>query len=325
MKRVICFGEALIDFLNTGAHVDGALDLSVFTQFPGGAPANAAVAVAKLGGQSVFAGQVGDDHFGHFLIESLETYGVSTRLTNIHPSAKTALAFVFLDDAGERSFSFYRDKSADVVFSKDLVSEDWFADDPIFHYCSNTLTDPTIADVTRYIVSMAGSQEFSGQRALISFDVNLRHNLWPTGAADKALVNDLVARSHLVKYSRDEFEYLSDGNRDGYLASCFSRGVVTVLITDGADTVSVYTRDTTFTLEPPAVQAIDTTGGGDAFIGAVLFGLSQQEDPMPLLSEADNLKPLIGFAAHCGAFTVTRKGAFPALPSFDDVAHAWKT
>ena len=319
MQRVICFGEALIDFLNTGTHADGVLDLNSFTQFPGGAPANAAVAVAKLGGQSVFAGQVGDDQFGHFLIESLETYGVNTELTNIHPSAKTALAFIFLDDAGERSFSFYRDDSADVVFSKEQLSEDWFAGNPIFHFCSNTLTDPSIADVTRHVVSLAGRN----QSVLISFDVNLRHNLWSSGAADRKLVNELVCRSHVVKFSKEEIDYLCNGDRNAYLAHCFAQDMVTALITDGSNTLSVHTRDSSFTLDPPPVQAIDTTGGGDAFIGAVLFGLSQQEDPVALLTKTDDLKPLIRFASHCGALTVTRQGVFPALPTFDDVQREW--
>ncbi len=98
MKRVVCFGEAVIDFLNTGQLREGEMSLNSFTQFPGGAPANAAVAVAKLGGEAVFAGQVGDDPFGHFLLDALQLYGVDTSIAAVHPTARTALAFVFLDD-----------------------------------------------------------------------------------------------------------------------------------------------------------------------------------------------------------------------------------
>lgn len=319
MNPVFCFGEVLIDFLNTGSQADGDLSLNNFTQFPGGAPANAAVAVAKLGGNAIFAGQVGDDPFGHFLIDALQTYGVDTTYTYVHPFAKTPLAFVFLDEHGERSFSFHRDHTSDVVFQKSQVQESWFSAQTIFHFCSNTLTESGIADVTQHIVSEARDKQ-----ALISFDVNLRHNLWAAGEANKAVVNNLVHQAHLVKFASEEIDYLSEGNWSDYLSGCFDAGVKAVLITDGGNTVSVHTAQSRLNIEPPKVQAVDTTGGGDAFIGAVLYGLGQQEDLFGCLSNIERLKPLIEFASHCGAYTVARKGAFPALPTFDDIKDAWE-
>ena len=319
MMQIICFGEALIDFLNTGAQPDGALLLNNFTQFPGGAPANAAVAIAKLGGNAVFAGQVGDDPFGHFLLRALETYGVDTTFTCIHPSAKTPLAFVFLNSQGERSFSFHRENTADIVFEKSQASEDWFANEPIFHFCSNTLTTSHIADVTRHMVSLA-----QGRSALISFDVNLRHNLWSSGSADITMINELVYESHLVKYASEEIDYLSQGKHEKYLEGCFAAGVQAVLITSGGDTVAVHTKDRKIHIDPPKVRAVDTTGGGDAFIGAVLYGISQQADPYNCISDVESLRPFVQFATHCGAFTVARQGAFPALPTFADIKSEWR-
>ena len=105
MSNVLCFGEALIDFLNTGQKQEERLSLNAFTQYPGGAPANAAVAVAKLGGDAAFVGQVGADMFGDFLVQSLAEYGVDTSHVLQHPTLKTALAFVARDEAGERKFS----------------------------------------------------------------------------------------------------------------------------------------------------------------------------------------------------------------------------
>lgn len=318
MRRVLCFGEALIDFLNTGEQADGVLSLNNFRQYPGGAPANAAVAVAKLGGKSQFAGQVGDDPFGHFLIDALKSYGVNTDLTAIHPSAKTTLAFVFLDEKGERSFAFHRDNTADVVFTKDQVGDDWFKDAPILHFCSNTLTDANIAAVTEHIVDRARQEN-----AIVSFDVNLRHNLWPTGEADKTLVNALVHKAHIVKFAREELDYLSNNKSEEYLKTCFSQGVKLALVTDGGGDVSVSTADTSFMVSPPSVKAVDTTGGGDGFIGAILYGLSEQENLDVFLASPENLQSLVAFATHCGALTVTRQGAFPALPTFDEVSKNW--
>jgi len=185
MNPVICFGEALIDFLMINVTPQEELHLPEFRQYPGGAPANAAVAVAKLGGNAKFAGQVGDDTFGQFLADSLQAYGVDTQFLERHPQAKTALAFVSLDHTGERSFSFYRDASADVIFNKDQILPSWFDNNAMIHFCSNTLTTDDIADCTKHLIAQAQQHQ-----SFISFDVNLRHNLWPTGKADQQRVND---------------------------------------------------------------------------------------------------------------------------------------
>ena len=318
MKRVVCFGEALIDFLNTGKQQEGDLALNRFTQFPGGAPANAAVAVAKLGGSAAFAGQVGDDPFGHFLLESLKRYGVDTSLVSVDPDAPTALAFVFLDERGERSFSFRRDRTADIAIRKEQVTLDWFRAEPLLHFCSNTLTDEHIAGVTGHVVTQAREHE-----AIVSFDVNLRHSLWSAGRADPTLVNDMVGRSDIVKFSSEELDYLCAGDRDGYLAGEFDNGMLAALITDGPSEIQVRTPDGSASVTPPSVEAIDTTGGGDAFIGAILYGLSLQDDITDRLGDIAWLERLVLSAAHCGALAVTRKGAFPSFPRLDDVAEHW--
>ena len=318
MKRVICFGEALIDFLNTGQQPEGELLLNSVTQFPGGAPANAAVAVAKLGGNAVFAGQVGDDQFGHFLIDALRRYGVDTSYTAISPDAPTALAFVFLDSDGERSFSFRRDRTADIAITGEQVSEDWFQGEPIVHFCSNTLTDEHIADVTDHVVEQAREHG-----AVLSFDVNLRHNLWPTGAADVETVNRFVYGADIVKFSAEEFAYLCGDDPGAYLERCFANDVQAALITDGPRDLEICTPGRTTRITPPAVTALDTTGGGDAFVGAVLYGLSLQDDVNNYLTNSDRLRRLVLSAAHCGAIAVTRKGAFPSFPTAADVADSW--
>ena len=318
MKPVICFGEALIDFLNFDQHADGPITLKDYRQYPGGAPANAAVAIAKLGGKSYFAGQVGNDAFGHFLEQALITYQVNTQFLAKHASAKTALAFVMLDNEGDRSFSFYRDQTADVLFSKQQIDPSWFAQQALFHFCSNTLTDAMIAETTQCAVAMAKQQQ-----SLISFDVNLRHNLWSTGKADIKLINDLVYQADLIKFSRDEFEYLAENNTSDYLEKCFEKGVSLIVITDGEKAIEVFTKDNNELLSVPQVNVVDTTAGGDSFSGALLFALSQLDQPKQALTSLKILKDLITFAACCGAQTVAKPGAFPALPHFDDVKQHW--
>lgn len=310
MRPVLCFGEALIDFLHQDVIEQDKLNLPAFRQYPGGAPANAAVAVAKLGGSAKFAGQVGNDAFGDFLQTALTQYGVDTALLARHPSAKTALAFVMLDETGDRSFSFYRDNTADVIFNSDQVDAKWFVDTPIFHFCSNTLTTTHIASCTRQIVEQARARQ-----CLVSFDVNLRHNLWVGGQANRALVNELVFQSHLVKLSKDEFAYLADGDPESYIAQCLAQHCELLVVTDGEGQIDYFANAYQGHVEPPKIKALDTTAGGDGFIGGMLFLLSHLADPIQALSSQATVSEIIAFASCCGAIAVSQPGAFPALPS----------
>lgn len=315
MKNVLCFGEALIDFLHIGAACQGPLSLPEFRQYPGGAPANAAVAVARLGGKARFAGQVGADQFGDFLASALTHYGVDTSFLLRHPSAKTSLAFVMLDDSGDRSFSFYRHETADVMLTPDQISPDWFSPEGLVHICSNTLTTPAIAQGTAALITQAKA---AGQ--LISFDVNLRHNLWANGQADRDIVNTLVKQADVVKFSRDELDYLADGQDDSYLQDCLRAGCALLLVTDGANHIDFYSQQHSGSIQPPKVKAVDTTAGGDAFMGGVLFGLSVLASQQAVFSDAQSLQQLLTFASFCGAYAVTLPGAFPALPDQQAVA-----
>lgn len=320
MRKILCFGEALIDFLIKGHHQQGPLNLPVFCQYPGGAPANAAVAVARLGGDAYFAGQVGQDMFGDFLCDALIAYGVDTRFLLQHPTASTALAFVALDDKGERSFSFHRHQTADVILTADQVSDLWFSGDTMLHFCSNTLTTAEIASCTNAVISKAKA---AGN--LISFDVNLRHNLWASGQADRSVINPLVAQADLVKFSRDELEYLAQGQTQAYIQQCLRQSCQLVLVTDGAKSIEYITQTSTGRITPPKVQAVDTTAGGDAFMGGFLYALSKYSDVEGFFSQTKALEQALHFAAHCGAYAVTQPGAFTALPDLAAVKAQLKT
>lgn len=312
MSAVLCFGEALIDFLQCGCDDSGN---PIYKQFPGGAPANAAVAIAKLGGQAKFAGQVGSDPFGEFLTQALINHNVNIDFLLHHASAKTALAFVLLDDEGERSFSFHRHFSADVIITPKQIPTCWFDDQPIFHFCSNTLTDEGIAATTLQALNLAINRQ-----CLISFDVNLRHNLWSTNKCNKELINQFVNKSHIIKFSADEFDYLrGPTSPEEYLNQCFAQHVELIIITNGANSISFCTAQYSGKVAVPSVEVVDTTAGGDSFIGALLFGLSQLEKPLVWIEDKNRLAALINFAAQCGAITVAQAGAFPALPTFSQV------
>ncbi|MEJ2042238.1 MAG: carbohydrate kinase [Reinekea sp.] len=315
MGTVTCFGEALIDFLNVGARAEGPIQIPDFRQFPGGAPANVAVAIGKLGGDARFAGHVGDDLFGRFLKQSLETYGVDTASMVLSSSAKTALAFVSLDESGERSFEFYRDQSADMLMTEQDVKDKWFMGAELFHFCSNTLTEPAIAGTTRFALEKARKQG-----CLISFDINLRHNLWPNLKADKAVVLECFKLVDVIKVSKEELDYLSPEGEQAFVKNAIDQGVTTILITDGGNPIKVLAKGVFSEITPPETNVVDTTAAGDAFTGGFLFALSEQSDLKKALTDQQTLEQLCLFASKCGAFTVARQGAFTALPTMDDLA-----
>lgn len=311
-KRIVCFGEALVDLLHFDNKNDGPLTLPAYRQFPGGAPANAAVAVAKLGGKAQFIGQLGADTFGDFLVQSLKSYNVNIDLLFRTSEAKTALAFVHLDDTGDRSFSFYRDGTADLLFDENLVSPSWFEDQPIVHICSNTLTHKSISNCTQTLITLAKQQQ-----ATISFDVNLRHNLWSSGHADINKVNEFVYQAEIIKFSRDEFDYLTNGNSKGYITKCFESSCKLIVITDGGNTLEYITPKESGFIEIPKINVVDTTAGGDSFIGALLYCIAKDKLLDLNNIDADKLEILLTFAVACGSYTVAKQGAFSALPDMD--------
>lgn len=313
--KVMAFGEALIDFLSNG--VTGLGSKESFTKFPGGAPANVAVAVARLGGNSHFAGQVGDDAFGHFLQASLQSYGVNTDAMLMTKAAKTALAFVSLDDTGERSFEFYRNPSADMLFRVEDFDAQWFAEPKgVFHTCSNTLTDEHITAAT-----MAGIAYAKASHWIVSIDVNLRINLWPDHQVDTQRILDWMSQGDVIKASLEELEVISDAPF-ALIDSMLAQGVSLFVLTDGGNPVRYFTAaHGQGEVGAPTVEVVDTTAAGDAFVGGLLYQLADRggdRESLQHFSQVE-LEAIIRFAVSCGAQAVTQAGAYPSLP---DMAEA---
>ncbi|MGP9809348.1 carbohydrate kinase family protein [Halomonas sp. AOP12-C2-37] len=314
MTPVIAFGEALVDMLSNRLGVSTASQ-ETFTPYAGGAPANVAVACARLGVPSQFLGMLGDDTFGHFLVRELNSHGVDTGGVVFTKQARTALAFVSRDEAGERTFDFYRPPAADLLYRLEHLPAGIFENPAILHLCSNSLTDPDIAAVTLAIATMA-------KRAgcLVSVDANLRHNLWPEGSADISLVTQLLDSAELLKLSQEELDYLrADHDAEAWLAQRLAAGVKIVLITDGPNDVVLKGIDIDQRIAPPNVVAIDTTAGGDAFIGGLLAELSAHGINENWQRDSNFLTQAVATACRCGAFAVTRPGSYAALPTRADI------
>ncbi len=317
MARVVCFGEALIDFVSEPETSGG---LPAFRQHAGGAPANVAVAVARLGGRASFVGGLATDPFGDFLLESLHRAGVGTEGVVREPAARTALAFVFLDASGERGFRFYPESAAHLAFRPgDFRSTD-FGPDILFHAGSNTLTVPASAETTLGALERAGRQG-----SLLSLDLNWRPALWPPGSDPWSFVWRALECVHLVKLSREELEWLAEdsGGEDAVIARLFAQQARLVVVTDGPRPLCYFTAGGKGCLPAWPAQACDTTAAGDAFWGGLLGQLARsgslRNGLEAWLAGREVLEEALRFAAACGALAVTRPGSFEAMPRRTEV------
>ncbi|MFC5581964.1 carbohydrate kinase family protein [Rhodanobacter terrae] len=315
-RPILCFGEALID-LHANARDDHGFAAS-FVPFAGGAPANVAVAAARLGGRARFAGMLASDRFGDFLLDSLQHAGVGTDDIARTKAANTALAFVTLDASSERSFSFYREHTADLLFRPADFRPDTFRDVAVFHVCSNSMTDPDLAATTR-----EGMQRAHGVGALVSFDVNLRPALWPADTDPRPLLWPALHLADVVKMSAEEFAWLAVDGEQAAIDRLWLGRTRLVVVTDGARPLRWFHPDAEGELPCYPVEAVDTTAAGDAFVGGLLCCLAEL-DAAPqridqLVSELPRLHAMLRFAAACGALTVTRQGSFAAMPRGDEV------
>lgn len=311
-SRVVCLGEALIDFVADTAGVSLA-ECPGFYKAPGGAPGNVAVGLARLGIPAAFVGKVGDDPFGRFLRDTFAGAGVDTAPMRLSSEARTGLAFVSLMANGERDFLFYRHPSADMLLRWDEVPETLFADARILHHGSITLIGEPSRTAT--IVAAAQAREAG---CLVSYDVNLRLPLWESEAAAREGIKEGLTGAQIVKVSEEEGEFLFDTHTpEETAAKLLLSGARLVVITRGA--AGAYCRwwreERLEELAAPGfpVAAVDTTGAGDGFVAGLLAGI--MAEPALETISPERMRSLLTVANAVGALTCTQRGAIPALPA----------
>lgn len=319
MLKTIAFGEILIDFLSDKLSNGSQKTEETFIKFPGGAPANVAAGVARLGGDSYFTGKIAQDSFGKFLEKSLKKMAVKTDYVKYTNNKKTALAFVSLDDKGERGFEFYREDTADLNFQSSDFNQKWFSKPGIFHICSNTLTDPNIAATTLFGQKMANEANW-----LVSFDVNLRLNLWKDEKNTRERIWNSIKQSHVIKLSKEELEYMCHGqNEKSIIDKMLDCGALLVIVTDASNPLKYYMNTGSGEITPPNAKVIDSTAAGDAFVGGLLYSFAKinvtSKDLKNFNATDKKLNEVLYFACCCGAYAVTKKGAFTALPNLENL------
>jgi fructokinase len=312
MPDIITLGELLIDFVPTTSGVTLAA-AQAFKKAAGGAPANVAAGLARLGISSGFIGKVGEDAFGHFLADTLQEVGVDISQVCFSTQARTALAFVTLGPDGEREFMFYRHPSADMLYTPEDISPDYIRSARIFHFGSISLINEPARSATLHAVQVARQAGL-----LVSYDPNLRLNLWPDAETAKAGMLLGWEHAQVIKVSEEELVFLSEkDDLEQGARSLMHPGLRLLVVTRGRQGCAFFTPRSKGQVPGFSVQPVDTTGAGDAFVAGLLKGLLENPHAD---QDVEEMEEICRYANAVGALTTCERGAIPALPTADKVA-----
>lgn len=264
---LFAIGEALIDFMPDEKGCS-FLEVKSFSPKVGGAPANVLGAFSKLGGKTELITMLGKDPFGEKIAAELKGFGIGLDYLEFTDRANTALAFVSLAKSGERTFSFYRNPSADMLYSAENLNANIFSDCFALHFCSVSLGDFPMRDAHKKAI------EFAKKRgAIISFDPNIRFPLWKDKPVLKRTIDDFLPSADIIKVSDDELEFITGTDEIAGGCGKLLKYARLVLCTCGAKGAYAYTGKVNCFVPAKAVETLDTTGAGDAFIGSFLYNL----------------------------------------------------
>ena len=308
---LFAIGEALIDFIPYKYGCDFS-EVTAFAPKIGGAPTNVLGAFAKLGGKTRLCTQLGNDPFGDKISDALKQYNIGTEFVTRTDAANTALAFVSLSADGARTFSFYRNPSADMLYTAENLKKSDFKNCFALHFCSVSLGDFPMKDAHRRAI------EFAKQNgAIISFDPNLRFPLWKSREDLKAAIIEFLAYADIIKISDEELSFITETDNVQKGCQRLLKTAKLVLHTCGADGAYAFTSNAQAFSPSEKIKAIDTTGAGDAFCGSFLYNLYQNgidRDGLERLSETELKNYLAASNKYCGE-SVQRFGAIESYPN----------
>ena len=311
MFDVTALGELLIDFTENGTSSQGN---PLLEANPGGAPCNVLAMLERLGKKTAFIGKVGKDMFGKQLKAAVEEVGIDTRNVIMDEEVHTTLAFVQTYPDGDRDFSFYRNPGADMMLTKDEVSEELIQSSRIFHFGTLSSTHEGVREATRHAIEVA-----KAAGCIITFDPNLRPPLWKSLEDARAEIEYGMTKCDVLKISDNEVEVLF-GTTDYDKGAALIRekyNIPLVLITMGKDGSRAYYKDLRVEAAPFLQEnTIETTGAGDTFCASALNYVL--EHGLENLTE-ENLMEMLTFANAAASLITTRKGALRVMPTRQEV------
>ncbi len=311
MYDVTALGELLIDFAAAGADETG---FPVLAAHPGGAPGNFLAALSAYGCKTAMIGKVGDDAFGRLLVDALGRAGIAVDGVVTDKSVFTTLAFVTLDDHGERDFSFARKPGADLCLRPEEVDIKLLDKCRDFHFGTLSLTGEPARSATRLAVERA--------RKLgkwVSFDPNLRQPLWDDLDEARCWMLWGLERADVVKLGGEEVDFLWHCGPEEGAGRLHALGARIAFVTLGDKGCLVSGNG--FARRLPAlagVHPVDTTGAGDIFGGAALSCLLSTQKALDAI-DAQDLEYAAKFATVAAGLSTERLGGMTAVPALDEV------
>ena len=307
----VALGELLIDFTENGISPQGN---PLLEANPGGAPCNVLAMLNQLGKKTAFIGKVGNDQFGTMLKAALQEVNIETKGLLMDDSVHTTLAFVHTFPDGDRDFAFYRNPGADMMLTKEEVSEDLIRSSRLFHFGTLSSTHKGVREATRYALEVAKKEQL-----LITFDPNLRPPLWENLEDARTEILYGMSQCDVLKISDNEMEFLTgtDDYDRGVNLLLEKYPIPLVLVTLGKEGSRAYYQGRKVEAAPFLQEkTIETTGAGDTFCASVLnyvldHGLENLTD--------ENLTEMLTFANAGASIITTRKGALRVMPSRQEV------
>ena len=312
MYDVVAMGELLIDFTCVSKDGEGYPTMAAH---PGGAPANFLAALAKFGTSAALLGKVGNDAFGKLLVGTLDQAGIGTSGIIMADDVFTTLAFVTLDETGNREFSFSRKPGADTCLNYDELNMELIDNAKVFHFGTLSLTDEPARTTTYKAVEYAKN---AGK--LITYDPNLRKPLWQSLEEAKKQLIWGMTMADVVKISDEEVEFLWGlGVEEGadYILKNF--GVKLVFVTCGAD--GCFFKNAVASGKVPSlknIKVVDTTGAGDIFGGSAVYKLLQTGKAPETLNE-DELREVVTFACTSAGLSTPKPGGISSVHEYQQI------
>ena len=312
MVDVVALGELLIDFTCISADGEGYPTMAAH---PGGAPANFLAALAKFGAKTALLGKVGSDAFGKLLLGTLRNAGIETDGMVVSDDVFTTLAFVTLDESGDREFSFARKPGADMQMRFEELNLKLIDEAKVFHFGTLSLTDEPARSATYQAVEYAKK---AGK--LITYDPNLRKPLWKDLEVCKQQMLWGLGQADVVKISDEEVQFLFGlGVQEGAEHILRNYGVKLVFVTCGAE--GCYFKNAVACGMVPSLKDIkvaDTTGAGDIFGGSAVWKLLQYGKAPETLNE-EELRDVVSFACTAAGLSTTKPGGISSVPEREAV------
>ena len=312
MAKLISIGEALIDQVKQGVKLIG--------KFTGGAPTNVAAMVANLGQSSVLLTKIGDDDEGKMILETLRTLNVDTNHIKVTDAHDTTVAKVQVDKKGQRTFTFDRRNAADLFLTKEDIDPTLFEEGDILHFGSVNLVPSLTRKAHEFAIDTA-----KRNGVILSFDPNLRFNLWPNPLALREAVKEFMIGVDIFKVTEEELNFIfPDMSNEAAIEKVFQAKITWLILSKGDQGLVAYqAKQKPIVIKGVKVKVLDTTGAGDALIGALLAkildaGISKSK----LASSGLKMKEFLSFANEVAALSTTKSGAIASFPTRDDLKKA---